>query len=168
MRLVRKQQCIFYLCHLTFLSLKWLLISSGAEYGLGGRPSTQGDVYSFGVTLLEMISGKRPTDVISEEGHGLHDWAKKRCLQHDVDAVAERWLPRDPPSVLLFGSPGREMEIVVVMELLELDVACSQLAPSMRPTMDDMAYEIACLRDGTWRKYRASLKAIDQTKSKKY
>uniref|UniRef100_K3XV87 non-specific serine/threonine protein kinase n=1 Tax=Setaria italica TaxID=4555 RepID=K3XV87_SETIT len=141
------------------------------EYGLGGRPSTQGDVYSFGVMLLEMISGKRPTDVISEEGHGLHDWAKKRCLQHDVDAVAERWLPRDPPSVLPFGPPRCEMEVIVVMvmELLELGVACSQLVPSMRPTMDDMAHEIACLRDGTWRKYRATgLKAIDQTKSKKY
>ncbi|RLN11830.1 putative leucine-rich repeat receptor-like serine/threonine-protein kinase [Panicum miliaceum] len=139
------------------------------EYGLGGRPSTQGDVYSFGVMLLEMISGKRPTDVIAEEGHGLHDWARNRHLQHGVDAVAERSLPRDPPSVLPFGPPGREMEAVVVMELLDLGVACSQLAPSMRPAMDDAAHEIACLRDGTWRKYRANnLKAIDQTKSKKY
>ncbi|CAN6221858.1 unnamed protein product [Urochloa humidicola] len=141
------------------------------EYGLGGRPSTQGDVYSFGVMLLEMITGKRPTEVIAEEGHGLHDWAKNRCLQNDVEAVIERWLPRDPRSVLPFGPPGYEMEeVVVVMELLELGVACSQLVPSMRPTMDDMAREIACLRDGTWRKYRATglKKVIDQTKPKKY
>ncbi|OQU75978.1 hypothetical protein SORBI_3010G067200, partial [Sorghum bicolor] len=118
------------------------------EYGLGGRPSTQGDVYSFGVMLLEMISGKRPTDVISEEGHGLHDWAKKllQHQQHDVVGTVDV-----ESSLLPFGSPPRgEMEVVVVvvvLELLELGVACSQLAPSMRPTMDDVAHEIACLRD---------------------
>nr|CAB3467292.1 unnamed protein product [Digitaria exilis] len=136
------------------------------EYGLCGRPSTQGDVYSFGVMLLEMISGKRPTDVISEEGHGLHDWAKKRCLEHDLDAIVKCLLLHDSPSVQPFGLPGCEMEAVaVVMELLELGVACSQLAPSMRPDMDDVAHEIACVRDGTWRKYRATdLNAIGQKK----
>ncbi|CAL5044143.1 unnamed protein product [Urochloa decumbens] len=119
------------------------------EYGLGGRPSTQGDVYSFGVMLLEMISGKRPTDVIAEEGHGLHDWAKNRCLRYDdVDAVVDRWPPRDLPSAPPFGPPASKMEqVVVVMELLELGVACSQLVPSMRPNMDEMAHEIACLRE---------------------
>ncbi|KAF8697991.1 hypothetical protein HU200_035494 [Digitaria exilis] len=125
-----------------------------------------GDVYSFGVMLLEMISGKRPTDVISEEGHGLHDWAKKRCLEHDLDAIVKCLLLHDSPSVQPFGLPGCEMEAVaVVMELLELGVACSQLAPSMRPDMDDVAHEIACVRDGTWRKYRATdLNAIGQKK----
>lgn len=131
---------------------------------MGGRPSTQGDVYSFGVMLLEMISGKRPTDVISEEGHGLHDWAKKllQHQQHDVVGTVDV-----ESSLLPFGSPPRgEMEVVVVvvvLELLELGVACSQLAPSMRPTMDDVAHEIACLRDGTWRNYGvADQKTIDQ------
>ncbi|XP_062228286.1 putative leucine-rich repeat receptor-like serine/threonine-protein kinase At2g24130 [Phragmites australis] len=134
------------------------------EYGLGGRPSTQGDVYSFGVMLLEMISGKRPTDVISEEGHGgLHEWVKNRfLLQHDVDSVVERSPLRDP-------DPPQSETMEIVVELLELGVACSQLAPSMRPSMDDVAHEIACIRDGTWRKYRvADLKDDDQPRSNKY
>ncbi|KAK3131801.1 hypothetical protein QOZ80_6AG0511660 [Eleusine coracana subsp. coracana] len=121
------------------------------EYGLGGRPSTQGDVYSFGVMLLEMISGKRPTDVISEEGHSLHEWVRICCLrQHEEDAVVERsLLPGDPV-------PGHGEVMEVIVELLELGVACTQHVPAMRPSMDDVAHEIACLRDDTWRKYRVA------------
>lgn len=130
-----------------------------AEYGLGGHPSTRGDVYSFGVMLLELISGKRPTDVISEEGHGLHEWVKNSYL-HDVGAVVER-------SPLSGGRPQCEgLEMDVIVELLELGVACSQLVPSMRPSMDDVAHEIAYLKDGTWRKYTAAdLKADGQPRS---
>ncbi|KAL4637423.1 hypothetical protein ACB092_03G076200 [Castanea dentata] len=38
------------------------------KYGLGGEASTSGDVYSFGILLLEMIIAKKATDGIFQEG----------------------------------------------------------------------------------------------------
>ncbi|XP_057998006.1 LRR receptor-like serine/threonine-protein kinase EFR [Hevea brasiliensis] len=35
-----------------------------AEYGIGGEPTTYGDVYSFGIILLEIITGRRPIDEV--------------------------------------------------------------------------------------------------------
>uniref|UniRef100_A0A2N9GDF6 non-specific serine/threonine protein kinase n=1 Tax=Fagus sylvatica TaxID=28930 RepID=A0A2N9GDF6_FAGSY len=45
------------------------------EYGLGSVVSTKGDVYSYGILLLEMITGKRPTDSVFEGGLNLHNYA---------------------------------------------------------------------------------------------
>ena len=46
-----------------------------AEYGLGSVVSTKGDVYSYGIILLEMIIGKRPIDSMFSEDLNLHKYA---------------------------------------------------------------------------------------------
>nr|XP_043631897.1 receptor kinase-like protein Xa21 [Erigeron canadensis] len=44
------------------------------EYGLGGEMTKEGDIYSFGILLLEMITEKRPTDRIFQNGLNLHGY----------------------------------------------------------------------------------------------
>ncbi|PAN25418.1 hypothetical protein PAHAL_4G299700 [Panicum hallii] len=111
------------------------------EYGLGGHPSTQGDVYSFGVMLLELVTGKRPTDVIFHEGLTLHDWVR-RHYPHDVGAV----LAHAPWRERALQSPAAAAEVAVV-ELIELGLVCTQHSPALRPTMADVCHEITLLKE---------------------
>ncbi|KAG0474015.1 hypothetical protein HPP92_015872 [Vanilla planifolia] len=120
------------------------------EYGLGGHPSTNGDVYSFGVLLLEIITGKRPTDVIFHEGLTLHEWVR-RHYPHNLESVLMHpnrlnlnlTLPSSEEENLPYR---KKVEREVIIELVELGLACTQHTPSMRPTMADIAHEMAALK----------------------
>ncbi|RWR80222.1 putative LRR receptor-like serine/threonine-protein kinase [Cinnamomum micranthum f. kanehirae] len=75
------------------------------EYGMGGKVSTFGDIYSYGILLLEMFTGKKPTDEIFNGSLSLHQFAKlalpervmeivdQRLLSVEAEAVNERQTP---------------------------------------------------------------------------
>ncbi|CAN1744613.1 Probable LRR receptor-like serine/threonine-protein kinase At3g47570 [Linum perenne] len=47
---------------------------SAPEYGMGSEVSRSGDVYSYGILLLEMFTGRRPTDEMFRDGLNLHNF----------------------------------------------------------------------------------------------
>ncbi|KAK7339862.1 hypothetical protein VNO77_20548 [Canavalia gladiata] len=57
------------------------------EYGMGGKPSTLGDIYSYGILLLEIFTGKRPTNEAFEGGRGIHHFVAMALPNHVMDIV---------------------------------------------------------------------------------
>ena len=48
-----------------------------AEYGSEGIVSKQGDVYSYGILLIETFTGKKPTHEMFEGELSIKQWVKK-------------------------------------------------------------------------------------------
>lgn len=101
-----------------------------AEYGFGSSASTKGDVYSFGILLLEMMTGKRPTDSMFIEGLNLQKWVTM-AFPHKIGEVIDTSLLRDANIV------AQEQDEIFncVNQLLLLGLECTRESPEERPTM---------------------------------
>ncbi|KAL5806848.1 hypothetical protein ACOSQ3_029740 [Xanthoceras sorbifolium] len=84
-----------------------------------GKPTTSSDVYAYGVLLLEMVTGRRPTDA---GNWMLVDWVRDcQQLGKTLDVI-------DP--LLGTNYMVKEMELVLTLGLI-----CSHQVPDFRPTM---------------------------------
>nr|GEZ80631.1 zinc finger, CCHC-type [Tanacetum cinerariifolium] len=57
------------------------------EYGMGSEMTSSGDVYSFGILLLELMTGKKPTYDMFNEGLSIHKFASMALPNHVVDVI---------------------------------------------------------------------------------
>ncbi|XP_026378559.1 receptor kinase-like protein Xa21 [Papaver somniferum] len=62
---------------------------SPSKYGMGGEVSTQGDVYSYGILLLEMFTGKKPTDDMFKDGLNIHNFSKMHELPERIERIID-------------------------------------------------------------------------------
>ncbi|KAF3454979.1 hypothetical protein FNV43_RR05427 [Rhamnella rubrinervis] len=98
------------------------------EYAIVGRASLKSDVFSFGVVLLELISGRQPIHKLSGKGEeSLVIWATPR-LQDSRRVISELPDPR-----LNGNFPENEMQIMAY-----LAKECLLLDPEARPTMSEV------------------------------
>uniref|UniRef100_A0A0D3ELQ5 Protein kinase domain-containing protein n=3 Tax=Oryza TaxID=4527 RepID=A0A0D3ELQ5_9ORYZ len=96
------------------------------EYFETGRATTKGDVYSYGVVLLELLTGKRPTDEsFLENGTRLVTWVKEtmeeKREEHAVDSALESSFPAE--------------EVKLVFKVAD---KCLESEPCNRPTMAEV------------------------------
>ncbi|KAL5555825.1 hypothetical protein UlMin_038061 [Ulmus minor] len=110
----------------THLSVSTLAGTPGyvpPEYYQSFRCSTKGDVYSYGVVLLELLTGKQPTDSADFGDNNLVGWVK----QHAKLKISDVFDPE-----LMKEDPNIEIEL---LQHLKVACACLDDRPWRRPTM---------------------------------
>jgi len=133
-------------------------MSHGAEYGAGNMVSTHGDVYSYGILVLELVTGKRPTDGSSTQGLSLREY-----VELGLHGSGSRVL--DVVDTQLSLGWEDELQTVdgfpyCVVSLLRLGVSCSHEMPSSRMVTGDIVRELRGINEslvqGLAREYRTS------------
>nr|CAD1824215.1 unnamed protein product [Ananas comosus var. bracteatus] len=110
----------------THLSVSTLTGTPGyvpPEYYQSLRCTTKGDVYSYGVLLLELLTGKRSTDASDFGDNNLVGWVKQHSKLRISDVFDKELLKADP---------SVELEL---LEHLKIACACLDDRPFRRPTM---------------------------------
>ncbi|CAI9108836.1 OLC1v1008532C1 [Oldenlandia corymbosa var. corymbosa] len=138
--------------------LKGTIGYAAPEYGMGGQVSTQGDVYSYGILLLEMITGQRPTNELFKDGLNLHEYVKGAIFK--VSKIVD-------PHILVLGKEEDEnyqgkvsdmektedkkgLEKVTtkcLTALLEIGLSCTSQLPKERMDMMDVVKELNMIKN---------------------
>ncbi|XP_030939907.1 probable LRR receptor-like serine/threonine-protein kinase At3g47570 [Quercus lobata] len=105
------------------------------EYGLGSEVSTKGDVYSYGIMLLEVITGKRPTNSMFEGGFNLHNYASMALPDHVMEII-------DPK---LLNNVDEKEECLI--SLVKIGDACTMELPQERWDISKALSELHLVKD---------------------
>ncbi|XP_021802113.1 putative receptor-like protein kinase At3g47110 [Prunus avium] len=124
------------------IGIKGTVGYAAPEYGMGSEVSTNGDVYSFGILLLEMFAGKRPTDDMFNGDLNLHTFIKM-AFPEGVMEIAD--------STLFEGgiNERRVQKIEVCLNsIFRIGIECSAESPTDRlKNISDAASELRFIRD---------------------
>uniref|UniRef100_J3N7E1 Receptor kinase-like protein Xa21 n=2 Tax=Oryza brachyantha TaxID=4533 RepID=J3N7E1_ORYBR len=114
------------------------------EYALGCKISFEGDIYSYGIILLEMITGKYPTDEVFKDGMNLHKMVGS-ALPHRIGEILEPSLTKE------HLGEHTSHELVQMqrpfMQLALLGLRCSVTSPKDRPKIEDVYKEIIAIQN---------------------
>lgn len=96
-----------------------------SEYGYMMKITEKSDVYSYGVVVLEVLTGKQPIDPTIPDGIHLVDWVRQK--RGGIEVLDPSLLSRS------------ESEIEEMMQALGIALLCVNSSPDERPAMKDVA-----------------------------
>ncbi|PWA72124.1 protein kinase-like domain-containing protein [Artemisia annua] len=111
------------------------------EYGIGSEMTSCGDVYSFGILLLEVMTGKRPTDDMFKEGLSLHKFAYMALPDHVIDVI-------DDDAIVLQSTEANAKKVEECLAAtIKIGVSCSVDSPPQRMKIEIVVNELQRILD---------------------
>jgi hypothetical protein len=92
---------------------------------MGADASTMGDVYSYGILVLELFIGRRPTNDMFKDGLNLHNFVKMALPKRLIQVVDPMLLPREAKEM------GVAIVAIVVIEEDDKDSEIEEEANSI-------------------------------------
>ncbi|XP_039034383.1 probable LRR receptor-like serine/threonine-protein kinase At3g47570 [Hibiscus syriacus] len=135
------------------LELRGTIGYAPPEYGMGSKLSTKGDVYSYGILLLEMFTGKRPTDATFEEGLCLHKFVETAWPGRIMEIIDPILLHERDERGTIVGislngtNTGNKRHFRCLNSIFEIGLNCSSESPSERMDMHDVVTKLCSVRD---------------------
>ncbi|KAL4597947.1 hypothetical protein ACB092_11G024900 [Castanea dentata] len=154
------------------IGLKGTIGYVAPEYGMGGEASTEGDVYSYGVLVLEMFTGRMPTDDMFKDGLNLHNFVKMALPKRLAQVVDPMLLPREVEELgvatavmMATEKDDNDNEIEVeeanniedsrhidvdmqkcLLSILNIGILCSLESPKERMSMEEVIKELQLIK----------------------
>jgi len=104
---------------------------------VGAEVSTSGDMYSFGILMLEMLTGRRPTDEIFEDGQNICNFVAMSFASELFQILDLRLIPIGDNDWNL--NPDVEKCLV---SLFRIGLACAMESPKERMDVVDVSREL--------------------------
>ena len=123
-----------------------------AEYGMGNEVSIYGDVYSYGILLLEIFTGKRPTDNMFHNSLSLRDFVKETLSEQIIDTIdpavlGERQKGERRMNDTCNGNRNRSSKVhECFILILGIGVACSTEISRERMNISAVVVELLSIR----------------------
>ncbi|KAI4357660.1 hypothetical protein L6164_001595 [Bauhinia variegata] len=148
--LARLLSTITSLSNTSTIGIKGTIGYAPPEYGMGYEVSTKGDMYSFGILMLEILTGRRPTEEMFKEGYNLHKHVRA-ALPNILQIIDPVLLPRKFEQTTAAIEADIDMENPTdlhpkakncFLSLCKIGLACSVELPNERMNMVDVTMEL--------------------------
>lgn len=113
------------------------------EYGFGRKPSTSGDAYSFGVMLLELFTGKSPTDESFTGEVDLIQWVQS-AFPHNIAQVLDCELLHYEDDEGSNTIPEDVLNCLV--SIVDVGLSCTYASPDGRISLRDALHKLETAR----------------------
>ncbi|ESW30135.1 hypothetical protein PHAVU_002G127800 [Phaseolus vulgaris] len=117
------------------------------EYGMSSEVSTLGDMYSFGILVLEILTGRRPTDKVFEDGLNLHNFVSISFPSNLLQILDPQLVPTYEPTTLDGNNSHLNRNVKeCIVSLFIVGLACSKESPKERMSVVDLIKELSRIK----------------------